>query len=217
MGKRGWGMSLSGRNRMRATTIERIRRNGYMPTPEHIEWLMGFPIGWTELEDSATLSFPPVLNTLADVLPNTIGAEQMLATIEPAYLTQSEQEELLDHESIIEQSQAVFVEVGNALMAIRDAKLYRATHTSFEAYLAARWPNISKRRGYQLIDAAAVETDVAKRKDIVRQALQEEREQVHHIPLHRQFIPWAMRSNVEAVHRADNWLEWQWVTVGPAK
>jgi len=38
-------------------------------------------------------------------------------------------------------------------------------------------------------------------------------DQVHHIPLHRQVIPWAMRSNVEAVHRADNWLEWRWVTV----
>ena len=34
-----------------------------------------------------------------------------------------------------------------------------------------------------------------------------------HIPLHRQFIPWAERNNVNAVHRADNWFEWQWVTV----
>ena len=58
----------------------------------------------------------------------------------------------------------------------------------------------------QLIDAAAVETDVAKRKDIVRQALQEEREQVHNIPLHRQFIPWAARANVEVKHYADNFV-----------
>jgi len=36
---------------------------------------------------------------------------------------------------------------------------------------------------------------------------------VLHLPLHRQVIPWAMRSNVTAVHRADNWLEWQWVSV----
>jgi peptide/nickel transport system substrate-binding protein len=41
-------------------------------------------------------------------------------------------------------------------------------------------------------------------------------EQTHLIPLHRQVIPWAARSNVNVVHRADNWLEWQWVTVGPA-
>jgi peptide/nickel transport system substrate-binding protein len=38
-------------------------------------------------------------------------------------------------------------------------------------------------------------------------------DQVHYIPLHRQVIPWAMKDNVTAVHRADNWLEWQWITV----
>jgi peptide/nickel transport system substrate-binding protein len=32
--------------------------------------------------------------------------------------------------------------------------------------------------------------------------------------LHRQVIPWAARTNVNAVHRADNWLEVAWVTVG---
>ena len=57
-----------------------------------------------------------------------------------------------------------------------------------------------------LIDAAAVETDPAKRKETVRQALQEERDQVHNIPLHRQFIPWAARSNVEVRHFADNFV-----------
>lgn len=83
-----------------------------------------------------------------------------LATVEPATLTLDEADELADHEAIIEQSQAVFVEVGNALMAIRDARLYRATHATFDAYLAARWPTISKRRGYQLIDAAAIAKSV---------------------------------------------------------
>jgi peptide/nickel transport system substrate-binding protein len=36
---------------------------------------------------------------------------------------------------------------------------------------------------------------------------------VHSIPLHRQVIPWAARSNVDVVHRADNWLEVPWVTI----
>jgi len=36
---------------------------------------------------------------------------------------------------------------------------------------------------------------------------------VHNLPLHRQVIPWAARSNVEVAHRADNWLEWRWVSV----
>jgi len=31
--------------------------------------------------------------------------------------------------------------------------------------------------------------------------------------LHRQVIPWAVRKGVDVVHRADNWFEWQWVTM----
>ena len=35
----------------------------------------------------------------------------------------------------------------------------------------------------------------------------------HHIPLHRQVIPWAARSNVTAVHRADNNVIPYWVKI----
>jgi peptide/nickel transport system substrate-binding protein len=49
---------------------------------------------------------------------------------------------------------------------------------------------------------------------LIKQVFLAHNEQVHHIPLHRQFIPWAARANVSVVHRADNWLEVQWVTVG---
>ena len=64
-----------------------------------------------------------------------------------------------------------------------------------------------------LIDAAAVEADADKRRGIIHAALNEHNEQVHHVPLHRQVIPWAMRSNVTAVHRADNWLLAEWVKI----
>jgi peptide/nickel transport system substrate-binding protein len=37
--------------------------------------------------------------------------------------------------------------------------------------------------------------------------------EVNHIPLHRQVIPWATRSNVTAVHRADNNVIPYWVTI----
>ena len=66
----------------------------------------------------------------------------------------------------------------------------------------------------QLAAASSKEPDPAKREQLIKAAIKEHNEQVHHIPLHRQFIPWATRSNVEVVHRADNWLEWAWVTVG---
>ena len=66
----------------------------------------------------------------------------------------------------------------------------------------------------QLAAASSKEPDPAKREQLIKAAIKEHNEQVHHIPLHRQFIPWATRGNVEVVHRADNWLEWAWVTVG---
>jgi peptide/nickel transport system substrate-binding protein len=60
---------------------------------------------------------------------------------------------------------------------------------------------------------SSVEVDPAKRKELILAALTEWKEQVHTIPLHRQVIPWAARTNVTAVHRADNYLIWDWVTI----
>lgn len=57
-----------------------------------------------------------------------------------------------------------------------------------------------------LIDAAAVEMNPDKRRQIIWEALKEHNAQVHHVPLHRQSIPWAMRANVNVEHRADNTL-----------
>lgn len=65
----------------------------------------------------------------------------------------------------------------------------------------------------QLAAQSSVEADPKKREALVKAALTEWKEQVHTIPLHRQVIPWAARTNIEAVHRADNWLEVAWVTV----
>ncbi|MEP7058821.1 MAG: ABC transporter substrate-binding protein [Caldimonas sp.] len=61
---------------------------------------------------------------------------------------------------------------------------------------------------------SSVEADPKKREQLVKAALREYKENVHTLPLHRQVIPWAARSNVGVVHRADNWLEVAWATVG---
>ena len=61
---------------------------------------------------------------------------------------------------------------------------------------------------------SSVEADPKKREGMVKAALKEFKDNVIVIPLHRQVIPWAARSNVNLVHRADNWFEVQWVTVG---
>jgi peptide/nickel transport system substrate-binding protein len=64
-----------------------------------------------------------------------------------------------------------------------------------------------------MIAASSKEADVAKRREMIKAIFREHNEHVHHIPLHRQFSPWAARKNVSVVHRADNWLEVQWVKV----
>lgn len=66
-----------------------------------------------------------------------------------------EREHLANLEDRIERGLATFVEVGVALGEIRDARLYRFSHDTFEAYLAERW-QMSRRRGYQLMEGAEV-------------------------------------------------------------
>ncbi|MCW5636593.1 MAG: ABC transporter substrate-binding protein [Rubrivivax sp.] len=63
----------------------------------------------------------------------------------------------------------------------------------------------------QLAAASSIEPDPKKREALVKAALREWKEQMHSLPLHRQVIPWAMRTNVDVVHRADNWFEVSWV------
>ncbi len=61
-------------------------------------------------------------------------------------------------ERIIERGLASFVEVGEALMEIRDSRLYRDTHGTFEDYCRARW-HISRDYAYKQIRAAKVAQD----------------------------------------------------------
>lgn len=54
---------------------------------------------------------------------------------------------------MIERGLNTFTEVGNALLAIRDQRLYRAGHGTFEDYCQQRW-GFSRIRAHQLIEAA---------------------------------------------------------------
>lgn len=66
---------------------------------------------------------------------------------------------LTDLEAVIERGLSSFVEVGEALMSIRDEKLYRADHDTFEAYCRDRWGFVAS-RARQLIGAAQTVTSV---------------------------------------------------------
>jgi hypothetical protein len=68
-------------------------------------------------------------------------------------LTKTETAELTQHERTIQQGLGTFREVGQALMAIRDGRLYRGEFKTFEAYCKDRW-SFSRPRAYELINAA---------------------------------------------------------------
>ena len=75
------------------------------------------------------------------------------------------------------------------------------------------WGNVKNDKFDALALQSSSEPDAKKREALVKAALREYKEQIHTLPLHRQVIPWAARTNVTVVHRPDNWLELQWVTV----
>ena len=65
----------------------------------------------------------------------------------------------------------------------------------------------------QLTDAIAVETDKAKRYQMIDQANELLKEQVPLIPLHQQVVVWAMRKNIDVTPMADNEFPLRLVTV----
>lgn len=72
-----------------------------------------------------------------------------------AVLTVAEADVLADCEDTISRGLMTFVEVGQALITIRDNRLYRLSHVTFEDYCTGRW-NFSFQRANQFIDAAVV-------------------------------------------------------------
>lgn len=81
-------------------------------------------------------------------------------TKKPEPLTEAESLALTDCESIIESGLQTFVVVGAALARIRERRLYRESHETFEAYCQERW-GWSDRRARQLIEAHEVVESVA--------------------------------------------------------
>lgn len=90
----------------------------------------------------------------ADLLGDLERARE-LAAAPAAPLSSTEQFELHAHEQVIEQSLNAFKEVGAALVAIRDKRLYRAEYDTFEDYFQKRW-GLGKSHAYRLMEASDV-------------------------------------------------------------
>lgn len=70
-------------------------------------------------------------------------------------LTTAEREKLDRLERLVDGGMRAFRQVGLALLQIRDSRLYRQTHGSFDEYLAARW-NMHRSTAHRAIAAAEI-------------------------------------------------------------
>jgi hypothetical protein len=74
-------------------------------------------------------------------------------TLEPISLDESKR--LIELEKVINTGKQSFLEVGNALAEIRETRIYRSEHKSFDDYCRKRW-GWGKAYAYQLIGCAEV-------------------------------------------------------------
>ena len=72
---------------------------------------------------------------------------------EPVPLPEAEREQLEQCEETIRKGLKTFFVVGSALVTIRDLRLYRASHPTFESYCQQRW-GIGRRYAWKVIGAA---------------------------------------------------------------
>ncbi len=70
-------------------------------------------------------------------------------------ITLDERSRLYQLEETIRQGLNTFVDVGNALLEIRDKRLYRQEYSTFEEYFQTVW-GMSKMHAYRLMDSAGV-------------------------------------------------------------
>jgi len=120
-------------------------------------------------------------------------------------LSEEERNELAAREQTIKQGLKSFVEVGNALVIIRDDRLYRAEHSSFGS-CRARW-QMGGSRAYQLIEASAAEVveRAAETGPLTATSIREARQQVAPKPVRRPpyDVPAAITRYPDLAHYAD--------------
>jgi DNA N-6-adenine-methyltransferase (Dam). len=68
-------------------------------------------------------------------------------------------------EIAIQRGLKTFVEVGEALLTIREGRLYRSAHRTFEDYCQVRW-GMQRAHAYRLMDASAVVSNLSPMGDI---------------------------------------------------
>ena len=97
-----------------------------------------------------------MLRTTPSVQPNPqFSIKTPAERAEEHRLTLEEKSRLRECEKIISIGLHAFVEVGNALVEIRNQRLYRANFPNFELYCRERW-QLKRQRAYEMMEAAEI-------------------------------------------------------------
>jgi hypothetical protein len=95
----------------------------------------------------------------------TLETLSIASTVDHPPLTPPEAQALSQCEQIIRKGLETFVEVGNAFVKIRDQRLFRSSHDTFEEYCRDKW-KFTARQANRLIGAGGV-VDNLKRDQLV--------------------------------------------------
>ena len=95
----------------------------------------------------------------------TLAKLSVTSTQDHPPLTPSEAQALTQYEQIIRKGLETFVEVSNALLQIRDQRLFRSSHDTFEEYCREKW-KFTARQANRYISAGGV-VDNLKRDQLV--------------------------------------------------
>ena len=124
-------------------------------------------------------SFDNLLTDLhSDLLPDSAVPALSLQSdgvVELTPLTQDEADWLATCERTINEGLSTFLAVGNALVEIRNNKLYRASHRTFEGYCRERF-QLKRQRAYELMGAAEVVNSLSEISDKDQKPFLPERE-----------------------------------------
>jgi len=85
--------------------------------------------------------------------PSSPANNKQISISQSSGLTPPEREFLKSYEEVLQRGLGTFFEVGNALIAIRDARLYRVDYETFDAYCHERW-GIGRTYAWRVIGAA---------------------------------------------------------------
>ena len=92
------------------------------------------------------------------VIVDEVARYQETGELDPI-LTPAERRELAEYRDVVTRGVKVFYKIGEALAAIRDRRLYRETHGTFEEFCRAEW-GFNASRARQLMIAAETVTNV---------------------------------------------------------